>query len=256
VAEVAKAGGVAKGESYAERVWKAPEDADKPQEPRGQFTSVPTLVDRVIEELQEMVLAGRLKPGERLVEERLTEYLGVSRPPLREALRALQRDGLVLHSPRRGVIVAPLDAQDVREIYSLRWALERLAIDLSVPVEESQLGGLEEALREMRAAAEARDAEGVVLANWRFHVGLCALPGHRRLLRSYQGLTMQLRICMAMNLRFREQLYGDALESVGRHESLLARIREGDKQAIFSEIDHHGDMAFIDRLETLIGEES
>src|SRR5712691_11360611 len=97
----------------------------------------PSVVDIVVEELHTLILSGSLRPGERLVEERLTERFGISRPPLREALRVLQQEGLVQRLPRRGAIVTPLDADDVREIYSLRWALERLAIELALPVRDS-----------------------------------------------------------------------------------------------------------------------
>ena len=97
----------------------------------------PSVVDIVAEELHALIFSGSLKPGERLVEERLTERFGVSWPPLREALRLLEQEGLVERRPRRGTIVTPLDANDVREIYSLRWALERLAIELALPDRKS-----------------------------------------------------------------------------------------------------------------------
>lgn len=242
-------------ESYARRIWKHPEE--RPTEgvgrPERSFVAPPTIVDSVVSELRRMMLSSEVMPGERLVEERLTERLGVSRPPLREALRVLQRDGVVSYLPRRGVIVTRLTPQDVREIYTLRWALERLAVDLAVPVESaSMLLPLEKALDEMRTAAESHDGTGVTEANWRFHLALCALPGHGRILGSYQSLTMQLQICMAMNLRLREQLYGDALESVVRHEVVLEAIRGGKRDQVHSELDHHGDLTFMDSLETLM----
>jgi DNA-binding GntR family transcriptional regulator len=239
---------------YVRGIWMLPEesrtDAAKPER---NFVAPPTVVDSVVAELRRMMLAGELKPGERLIEERLTEHMGVSRPPLREALRILQRDAVVNYLPRRGVIVAPLAPQDVREIYTLRRALEGLAVDLAVPVESvSQLLPLERALDDMRTAAQSRDGPGVTEANWRFHLALCGLPGHGRLLGSYQSITMQLQICMAMNLRLREQLYGDALESVARHEVLLEAIRGGNRDKVHSELDHHGDLTFMDKLESLM----
>ncbi|MDA8289870.1 MAG: GntR family transcriptional regulator [Actinomycetota bacterium] len=242
-------------EPYVRKIWKLPEYRGLAAINRTGFVAPPTVVDSVVTELRRMLLSGELRPGERLVEERLTEHLGVSRPPLREALRVLQRDGVVTYMPRRGVTVTPLVPQDVREIYSLRWSLERLAVDLSLPIDtEERLAPLQEALQEMRVAAEANDGAGVAHANWEFHLGLCSMPGHRRLVASYQRLMMQLQICMAMNLRLREQLYGDALESVVRHEALLEAIRSGEREQVHEELDHHGDLTFMEQLDTLMEE--
>jgi len=99
----------------------------------------PSLVRMAAETIREMVLSGELRPGDRLVEERLTEELGISRPPLREALRLLEQEGLLLSMPRRGVIVTPLSAQDVYEIFTLRTTYERMAIELGVPCKDPEL---------------------------------------------------------------------------------------------------------------------
>ena len=215
----------------------------------------PSVVDVVAEELRALILSGSLKPGERLVEERLTERFGISRPPLREALRMLEQEGLIERRPRRGTIVTALDADDVREIYTLRWALERLAIELVLPVEDpSLLEPLRAAVADMKSAAAAGDREALLEANMAFHLALCSLPGHRRLLRAYESLIQQLRLCMAMNLRFREQLYGDPEDSVRRHQRLLDLIEAGDVPAVHREIETHGDRAFMARLDDFVGQ--
>jgi DNA-binding GntR family transcriptional regulator len=228
-------------------------DAEAAPHPRRLQT--PTIVEQVVKELRHLILSGELRPGERLVEERLTEQFGISRPPLREALRLLARDGLVQTVPRRGSIVTPLTADDVREIYSLRWALERLAIELGVPVSaDERLDPLRAALKAMRKAAVSDDLDAMVSANSQFHLALCAIPRHRRLLQSYESLTLQLRLCMAMNLNFRKELYGDPADTVRRHARLLELIEAGDKPAIFGEFDNHGDRSFVERLERFLGE--
>lgn len=215
--------------------------------------SAPSVVDLVARELRALILRGELRPGERLIEERLTERFGISRPPLREALRLLEHEGLVQRQPRRGAIVTPLSADDVREIYSLRWALERLALGLAVPVDDPRrLDGLRDALTAMRAAAATGDREALLDANWRFHLELCSLPGHRRLLAAYASLMQQLRVCMAINLGFREALSGDPADSVRRHERLLALIEAGDPVALDREIEAHGDSAFMARLDEFV----
>jgi DNA-binding GntR family transcriptional regulator len=143
--------------------------------------------------------------------------------------------------------VTPLSADDVREIYSLRWALERLALELSVPVDDlDQLQPLRDAIASMRAAP---DREALLEANWRFHFALVSLPGHRRLLATYRSLLSQLQLCMAMNLRFREQVIADPADSALRHERLLKLIEVGDVPAVLREIETHGDRSFLGRLD-------
>lgn len=210
----------------------------------------PTVQEHLVIELRRLILSGELRPGERLIEERLTEQFGVSRPPLREALRILQRDGLIRTVPRRGSVVTPLTAEDVREIYSLRWALERLAIELAVPVrDDATLRPLRDALEVMTAAAMSDNPEALVEANWEFHLALCGMPRHRRLMHAYESLTLQLRLCMAMNLRSRKEMYGDPEETVTRHRELLELIEAGDSRAILKRLEHHGDRSFLQRLE-------
>ncbi len=212
----------------------------------GKPVAIPSVVDVVSEQLTEVILAGTFEPGERLVEERLCERFGVSRPPLREALRILQRDGLITSQPRRGYIVTPLSDRDVREIYSLRGALERLAAELAVPVsDDSRLTPLDEAIDAMRDSASRGDESAMVAANVAFHSAFVALADHTRLQRSYDSLRSQLRLCMAQNLRFRKRLTGDPWDVVRRHESLLETIRSGDPSAVIAELREHGDRSFL-----------
>jgi DNA-binding GntR family transcriptional regulator len=215
---------------------------------------VPSVVEVIVQRLRALIVSGDVQPGDRLVEERFTEMFGVSRPPLREALRTLERDGLVKSLPRRGYIVMPITAEDVREIYSLRFALERLAVELGVPVKDpSQLEPLRDALRAMQEAVEAKDDDAVLAANSRFHHALVDLPGHKRLTASYEGIRLQLEFCMAYNLKFREQMYGDRNDVHPRHAHLLQTIESGDTEAVLHEIANHGNRSFLDNLDELIG---
>jgi DNA-binding GntR family transcriptional regulator len=86
------------------------------------------LTDDVADSIREAVLSGRLKGGDRLIEDELAESLGVSRGPIRQAIFRLQQEGLVVHETHRGATVAQVSIEDAAEIYSLRQALERLAI--------------------------------------------------------------------------------------------------------------------------------
>lgn len=211
-----------------------------------------SLVDLAVSELRRCVFAGHYEPGERLVEERLTEQLGISRPPLREALRVLVEQGLLEQVPRKGVRVTLLSPRDMTEIYSLRGALERLAVELtfSDPSQSrpppARLDALEEALDEMWAAAELGDAVGVLEANCRFHKSLVDLADHDRLSRTYHSLMQQMQLAMSVNLRSEAGAAGDLLEGCRRHKRLLVSLRTGTREVVLAELAHHGSLTYLD----------
>ncbi|HET6298846.1 MAG TPA: GntR family transcriptional regulator [Kribbella sp.] len=205
----------------------------------------PSLVQLAVGAIRRMILAGELAEGERLIEERLTEQLGISRPPLREALRVLEQEGLIVTRPRRGSMVATLTDQDVFEILTLRSALERLAIELGVPVRfPDRLKAAQEALVEMEQCAAAEDRGSLVQAGYRFHSSLIALAGHRRLEEAYASVQQQLLLCMARNLYAREHYHEDLNEHVARHRFLLDLVEAGDPTAVLAELAVHGERSF------------
>lgn len=213
----------------------------------------PSVVDEAAAALRRLILSGTYRPGEHLVEERLTERLGISRPPLREAMRILQQEGLVVTYPRRGSTVTPLSARDVHEIYTLRYALDRLAVEIGVPVRDhALLQPLHTALADLKTAAASGDMERLLEENINFHTAMCALAQHGRLLQSYRALTLQLRLCMAMNLRLREQEHGSLRENVDRHEALLELVERGDREGLLAALATHGDRSFMEHLEELL----
>src|SRR5262245_26243604 len=125
----------------------------------------PSNVDLALESIRDAIVDGRLRPGERIKEMPLAEELGFSRAPLRDALRALQRDGLVVLVPNRGALVPELRAVDVLEVYALRaslgtLALRKLTLESAPPIAalERELGRLVRA-GERRRADDAADAD-------------------------------------------------------------------------------------------------
>jgi DNA-binding GntR family transcriptional regulator len=208
----------------------------------------PSLVHLAAESIRDMILSGRLSPGDRLIEERLTEELGISRPPLREALRLLQQEGLIENRPRRGSVVATLTDQDVFEIFTLRTALERLAVELGVPVRDPErLEVCRSALKRMEECAREEDRAGIVTNAYAFHASIVALAGHRRLNESYAAVQRQLILCMARNLYTREHEYEDLVTHVARHRHLLDVIETGDPDAVLAELAVHGERSFLKR---------
>lgn len=209
----------------------------------------PSLVQLAADALRDVILAGELKPGERLIEDRLTRQLGISRPPLREAMRLLQREGLLRVMPRRGAMVPPLSPEDVWEIETFRAALDRMAVELGVPVSDPErLEACREAIRQMEQAAREHDWGRLVRAGSGFHLTVAALPGHRRLEEAYRNLQHQLRLYMAMNSLTRRR--NETIEEhVERHRRLLRPIEAGDREAALAELAVHGDRTYLEAIE-------
>lgn len=213
----------------------------------------PSLVELTLEALRRMIMDGTLSPGERVIENRLTVELGVSRPPLREALRLLEREGLVVSQPRRGAIVTPLTLHDVYEIFTLRRELERLAVRLGIPVRDtSRLERCRRALATMEAAAAADDAAALAERAFEFHTSVIGLAGHHRLEDAYRRMQLQMLLCIAMNRRARDEIE-DLGQDVGRHRRLLEKIEAGDPDVVLDELAHHGDRTFLDGIESRLG---
>ncbi|MET8087302.1 GntR family transcriptional regulator [Micromonospora sp. NPDC005194] len=211
----------------------------------GELESV-SLVDLAVSRLTREILSGKSDPGERLVEEQLTRRLGISRAPLREALRLLAQQGLVEHVPRRGVRVATLSDRDVRELYELRDVLERFSVRAGIPVgRESDLAGLRATLDQMREATRAGDRMTVAESHRAFHVALVALAGNRQLSAVYGSILVKLQLYMAINLR-REAEVAQPLDGVHRHERLFEAVVGGDPEEVLAVLSAHGARSYLD----------
>lgn len=211
----------------------------------GELESV-SLVDLAVSRLTRDILSGKSDPGERLVEEQLTRRLGISRAPLREALRLLAQQGLVEHVPRRGVRVATLSDRDVRELYELRDVLERFAVRAGIPVaRESDLAGLRATLQAMREATRAGDRMAVAESHRAFHVALVALAGNRQLSAVYGSILVKLQLYMAINLR-REAEAAQPSDGVHRHERLFEAVAGGDPEEVLAVLSGHGARSYLD----------
>ena len=201
-----------------------------------------SLVELALDRLRRDILSGRTDPGERLVEEQLTRRLGISRAPLREAMRLLAQQGLVEHIPRRGARVATLSDDDVRELYEVRDVLERHAV-ASMPA-SPDLTGLRAALEVMRKATDADDRLELANAHRRFHVEVVALGGNRQLVGLYESVLVRIQLYMAVNMR-REAEIARAEDGVHRHERLLTAIEQSDTNGIMSELNGHGARTYL-----------
>lgn len=130
-----------------------------------------TLQFKVTTKLRELILKGEFKMGERLMQEEWAQKLGVSRMPLREALRQLEVEGLVRIEPRRGAVVTPVSTEDIEEIYQLRALLEGEAVVKSLPfLDEETIQELETIYNKMlQLKADETDMESFMKLNTEFH---------------------------------------------------------------------------------------
>lgn len=206
----------------------------------------PSMVELATRSIRRMILGGELLPGDRVVENRLTDDLGISRPPLREALRRLEHEGLIRQFTHQGAVVTPLSLHDVYEIMTLRQRLEHLAIELALPVSDPErLERCWRDLRRMEEAADSRDEAELSDAKFDFHLAVIGLSGHRRLEETYRSLQMQMKLCMALNRSARANRNESPVGVIMRHRALLHVIQEGDPGAVRDEMHRHGDRTFL-----------
>jgi DNA-binding GntR family transcriptional regulator len=220
-------------------------DASRSPGPSARRLEAPSLVTMAADAIRAKILAGELAPGDRLIEERLTEELEISRPPLREALRLLENEGIIDRLPRRGTFVTTLTDQDVHEILTIRSALERLAFETGIPVvDDSRLEPARRALDEMQRCATVQDRGNLVLAGYAFHSALIRIAGNTRLEGIYASVQQQILLCMSRNLITRERFFEDLEEHVARHRHLLETVAAGDVTAALAELAVHGAGSF------------
>lgn len=190
-----------------------------------------TLRDWVFECLRTSIVSGDLSPGQRIVEADLAKQLEVSKSPVREAILQLKQDGLVIDAPKgRGVVVAPLKPNDVREIYAVREALETLAVQiLAADPQPERLAPLQSIIVRMRQAYNEGNVRRQFELDVEFHTALCAATGNRRLQDLFASLRPDIQriFLFAVNAMALED--SDSPEvALAEHEALLQAMRDGD----------------------------
>lgn len=184
-----------------------------------------TLWERVHDHLRQEILANRLTPGTVLGEVALSESLGVSRGPIREAIGRLAAEGLVIVRPRRGAVVASLSKDEFLEAYQVREALEVLAVRLAVPrladVERERLATL---VAEMEDCAAKDDVDRFFELNATFHGIIVDASRNTKLRDMYRQLVEQMGRYRMRSLSLR----GSLKRSIAEHKTILRAIAAGD----------------------------
>jgi|SRR5215212_5715278 DNA-binding GntR family transcriptional regulator len=194
-------------------------------------TSIPAApqhVDLVYAQVRDAILRGLMKPGEEIRQERLARDLRVSRTPLREALRMLEREGLVSGTPNRSYRVTGFSMPDLEELYVLRLPLEAAAIRLTIPLLGTrEIAALEGEMAQMAHFAEVRDYELWEIPHRAFHAGLVAKAGDRitHLLKQLSDHSERYRRFYTIELPLAWS------RGVDHHRAILDACREGDADA-------------------------
>jgi GntR family transcriptional regulator of gluconate operon len=194
-----------------------------------------TLGHRVAEQLRSLIVKGELAPGQRFSEEELAERFGVSRGPVRDALRIMVSERL-MEPRRKGVQVAGFDERDIDELYSLRDALESLAVRMLVgqrqSVEWDRFGPTVSA---MRAAAADNQFQAFAEADLGFHAELCAASGHRRLMDTWNSYQPTFAALVQETVMHEIDLKASA----DKHTELLELVQKGRLAPALRSLEEH-----------------
>ena len=188
------------------------------------------------ERIRDAILSGAYDCGDQLVESAIADQLGVSRAPVREALSALEKEGLIEGVPRRGYFVREFTLKDIEEIYSLRLILEAEAVRRVVErIDEEGIDRLQRVVDKLDEAARAGDDAGAV-TKWdmAFHGMLCGMADHSRLSRAWENTGLQTELLIGVTSRTHDP--GEMREW---HQTLLDRIREKDVERALEVLTEH-----------------
>lgn len=183
------------------------------------------LRDVVFNTLRKAILRGELKPGERLMEIQLANKLGVSRTPIREAIRKLELEGLVLMIPRKGAEVAQITEKNMQDVLEVRKALEELSVQLACErITPEQVEEMKLAAEEFRKVLKSGDVTKIAEADVKFHDVIFAATNNQRLVTLLNNLREQMYRFRVEYLKQKE-CYPQLLEE---HEKLIALISGGN----------------------------
>ncbi len=173
------------------------------------------LRDVVFNTLRQAILTGDLKPGERLMEIHLANKLGVSRTPIREAIRKLELEGLVTMIPRRGAEVAQITEKSMNDVLEVRRSMDALCVELACErISQQELNALEKACDDFAEAVKTKDIRKIAQADVALHDIIVQATGNRRLVQLINNLSEQM-------YRYRFEY----LKDISRHQSLIIEHR-------------------------------
>lgn len=195
-----------------------------------------SLRDAVVKAIEDALLAGELRPGERLVEATLATQAGISRGPVREAVRQLVGEGVLVSYPSRGTFVVRWTPETVEEAYSLRAVLERLAVErVAGRATQADIAQLQATVEAMAESGARGDARALVGLDVRFHEQLYTLSRHGLLQRILSQLRRQMYALMGIDQGFAVHCQ----EIAADHAEVVRLLRAGDGAAAAEAVARH-----------------
>ena len=194
------------------------------------------LRDIVFKTLREAIVTGELKPGERLMEIKLANEMGVSRTPVREAIRKLEQEGLVRLTARKGAEVAPINAKDLKEVLEIRKALEGLACQMACQhATEEQIQDLSRINQDIEKAIDDGDIERIARLDALFHDRIGVYSSNTQLIMILSRLKEHI-------YRYRLEFIADTRNKrqiIEEHEKIIQDITNKNEKAVRRDIEHH-----------------
>lgn len=200
----------------------------------------------IADQLREQIVQGTFRPGDQINESVLASQLHTSRGPVREALQRLSQEGILVSHRNRGVFVLELSDDDVREIYTVRQAMELTAANALLDAGQEQIKDTCQALKavisDMAKQVAVSDWQAIARLDMQFHTTFVAGAGNTRLIRIYETLAAESRMCI-LNLAVSYPRI-DAL--VQEHQNLLDLLEAGDREELHKAIEQHMQTAVND----------
>ena len=194
------------------------------------------LRDVVFNTLREAILKGELKPGERLMELQLAAKLGVSRTPIREAIRMLEQEGLAVTIPRKGAEVAKMTEKDMEDVLQIREALDELAVRIACEqIRADQLEELSDTMHEFEESTKTGDVKKIAEADVKFHDIIYQSTGNPKLVNMLSNLREQM-------YRYRVEYLKDESNYptlMKEHKDIVDGLCKKDKKKVTEAMYHH-----------------
>jgi DNA-binding GntR family transcriptional regulator len=205
----------------------------------------------IADQLREQIVQGVFRPGQQINESALASQLRTSRGPLREALQRLSQEGLLVSHRNRGVFVKELSTDDVKEIYAVREAVESAAATILMDAGPEKINAtcdvLKGIIKDMSKQVAASDWQALARLDMQFHISFVAGTGNTRLIRIYETLAAESRMCI-LNL---EVSYPRVDVLVQEHQTLLDLLEAGERNGLQDAIRRHLGTAVEDLTATM-----
>ena len=200
------------------------------------LTEHPNLSDRIFEIIEKEILTGSIRPGERIVETELAKSLGISKSPVREALKKLEGEGIVQLEPRKGYIVKRIDSKGIEDFCEVMFIIELAATRLSLKKKSKGVcDEIDDILDHMRRHLEKRDYDSYLLSNRQFHTLFYVLADNEWITKISKILFKQADMLRSLSLYSRDRFS----RSLEEHIAIAEGYKQGNERLLERAVENH-----------------